>query len=60
MRALVVILAIGVSTPALAQHQGHDMAKPKTGPEMDSPRSANRILQDACKSHAKWFNANGS
>ncbi len=37
MRALVVILAIGVSTPALAQHQGHDMAKPKTGPEMDSP-----------------------
>jgi len=37
MRALALILAIGVSTPALAQHQGHDMSMP--GMSMPVPKA---------------------
>lgn len=36
MRTLIVIFAIGISTSALAQHQGHDMAMPNTGPDTET------------------------
>lgn len=37
MRALIATLVIGISTPALAQHQGHDMPMP--GMDMPAPKA---------------------
>ena len=37
MKSLIIILAVGVSAPAMAQHQGHDMSMP--GMTMPAPKA---------------------
>lgn len=41
MKSLIIILAVGVSAPAMAQHQGHDMSMP--GMKMPAPKAKTAV-----------------
>ena len=44
MKSLIIILAVGVSAPAMAQHQGHDMSMP--GMKMPAPKAKTAVKSE--------------